>query len=658
MITDKRYPHLSDEDNHLRSVCFAAFTAEYGENPDHDVTDRLEKELSAIADFGLSGVLLILRELVIKAGLKKYELANRGTFGASFVAWLCGLTPYNPLKAVMPLYPEFCFGLNWDRELSVQISVPDGKAEPLYEMLKTIEGVGDVAPLLSEPKHDIAFGRCVIPAGEKAEPAQCIKNNTPYFELIITTLPHLRLLERCVELTGKDPELISLDDKDVWELFKHTDHPACIEISPYRLSAIGLLGVRNFYSLVLYGNVNVPLQSFADLVRIESLMHSAGAWNDNQENLVYEQGVRLPDLITCREDVYEYCRFQLGMSHEDSFAVAERVRKGRGVPDELEEIVPAENQGKLKQFKAVCDKILYLWPRVHGYGYMVIAWRCAWYRLHYPVEFYHAYFETVANPQIARAVFSGRSSYDKLTGYQPDLEDQEFDMEFDYDVDLAVADEMYFRGIDLTNVEPRKHIPDGVIQVRDLILPGQVTVLAGRPGMGKTALACDLVHVSNRKVMSTYVTLYEEADCIIERIALRGDKPCAVFTSLKDAFEIIELSELPDPLLVIDYVPFDESEGLRGVFEKLKNYAQEHHTPVLVISQISRKVDGRKNKRPLLRDLPMQDCLDTIDNVIMLYREDYYTGGSTGEAEAIFVKCPLGIEKIQLIWDADRSSFL
>ena len=658
MITEKRYPHLPDEDARLRSVCFVALTAEYGGNPDNDITERLEKELSAIADFGLSGVLLIIRELVIKAGLKKYEIANRGTFGASFVAWLCGLTPYNPLKAVMPLYPEFSFGLNWNRELSIQISVPDGKAEPLYEMLKTIEGVGNVALLRSETTHDIAFGRCIIPAGEKAEPAQCIINNTPYFVLIITTMKHLRLLERCVELTGANPELTSLDDKGVWELFKHADHPACIEISPYRLSAIGLFGMRNFYSLILYGNVNVPLQSFADLVRIESLMHSAGAWNDNQENLVYEQGFRLSDLITCREDVYEYCRFQLGLNHDDSFAVAERVRKGRGIPDDLEEKALADNHGKLKQFKSVCDKISYLWPRVHGYGYMVIAWRCAWYRLHYPVEFYQAYFEIVANPQIARAVFSGRPSYDKLTAYQPDLEDQEFDMKFSYDIDLAVADEMYFRGIDLPNVTPRKHFPDGVIQVRDLILPGQVTVLAGRPGVGKTALACDLVHVSNRKLMSTYVTLYEEADCIIERIALRGAKPCVVFTSLKEAFEMIELSELPDPLLVIDYVPFDEGEGLRGVFEKLKNYAQEHHTPVLVISQISRKVDKRKNKRPLLRDLPMQDCLDLIDNVITLYREDFYTGGSTGEAEAIFVKSPVDEVSIKLAWDADRASFL
>ena len=203
---------------------------------------------------------------------------------------------------------------------------------------------------------------------------------------------------------------------------------------------------------------------------------------------------------------------------------------------------------------------------------------------------------------------------------------------------------------------------NGVIQVRDFIFPGQVTVLAGRPGMGKTALACDLVHISNRRAMSTYVTLYEEEDSIFKRLLLRGKKPpgiCGIFPSLEEAFEVwMEPSIVPPPLMVLDFVPFDEGEGVRELFEKLKDYAQRHHSPVLVISQVSRKVDGRKNKRPRLRDLPMQDCLDIIDNVVMLYREDYYTGENTGEAEAIFVKSPIDKETIYLTWNSSKASFL
>ena len=54
----------------------------------------------------------------------------------------------------------------------------------------------------------------------------------------------------------------------------------------------------------------------------------------------------------------------------------------------------------------------------------------------------------------------------------------------------------------------------------------------------------------------------------------------------------------------------------------------------------------------------MQDCLDIIDNVVILYREDYYTGENTGEAEAIFVKSPIDKETIYLTWNASKASFL
>jgi len=655
---DKKYPHLPDEDNRLRALCYEQLVVEYDVSPASDITERLDNELASISASGLSGVLLILHNLIVRSGLKRHEIANRGTFGASFVGWLCGLTPFNPLKTVMPLYPELCYGFNWDKEPDIQISVPDGQSEVLYEMLKGIEGVGDVVPLHFESKQDIAFGRCIVPVGESSDPALCLKQSTPYFVLIITTMSHLHLLGRCVELTGIDPENISLEDRDVLELFQHTDHPACIEVSPYRLSAIGLLGIRNYFTLTtFYGNINIPLHSFADLVRIDALGHAANGWVDNQERPVFEQGIHLDELITSREDVYEFCLNELGLSRKESFTIMERVRKGCGVPDELIETVSPEKGSKLEYLNAICDKITYLFPRAHSYEYMVIAWKSAWYRLHYPLEFYHAYFECVADPKIARAIFTGREAYDRIAPYNPEEDDQEFHKKFDFDVDLAVADEMYFRGIDLLYAGYRRHIPYGFSRIHDLIFPGQVSVLAGRPGMGKTSLACDLVSISNRQVMPAYITLYEDSDSIIERIADRGD-PCVVFTSLKDAFELLENSDLPAPAVVLDYVPCDEREDHRELFERLKAYAQEHDAPVLVISQVPRKIDKRKNKRPLLQDLPMQYCLDLIDNVIMLYREDYYTGESTGTTEAIIVKSPSGEKTIPLSWDAQRATFL
>lgn len=652
----KNYPHLHNEEYRLKELCLENLGAEYGASIPVGVLERLEKELTSIAACELSGVMLILQRLILRSGLKRYELFPHGTLGASLVAWLCALTPYNPLTALLPFYPEFCNGYRWDKELNITFGVPTGKSEELFGILKGIEGIGDV---ISIDGDEGSPKRILIPEGEEKI------NGCSYYEVCITELPHLRLLKQLADFTCVAPEEITFGDQDVLELFKHSDHPACIEISPFRLTAVGLMGLQYQYELEFYGNVNIKLDSFSDLVRIHSLAHSTGAWEDNQSRWVYEEGLPLSTLFTCREDVYEYCQNYLGFSSEEAFIAAEAVRKGRGFPYELRENAQSESwdwsyKNMPVRFDSFCEKVSYLWTRVHSYCLMALAWRCAWYRLHYPVEFYQAYFEVAADPQVADAVFTGRDSYNKLTPHDFNEEYYGQDEEFRYNIDLVVADEMYLRGIDLANLHSIGTVSDAVIRLRDRLLPGQITILAGRPGIGKTALACDLISLSYRKfgAMPGYLAENEDAEAIAKRIAARGDTPCIVFQSL-DAFGLFDLQALPTPLLVIDYVPYDLNEDLRGFFETIKAFAQGHQSPVLIISQISRKADGRKDKRPLVRDLSlsMQNCLDLVDNIVFLYREDYYTHGNTGEAEAIFAKGPLE-ETISLKWNANLSSFL
>lgn len=443
----KKYPHLSDEDSRLKALCYEQLKSEYGEDPAAEATERLEKELSVISAFELSGVMLILTQLVKEAGLRKYEISVRGTFGASFAAWLCGLSPMNPLKTSLTLYPEFCFGYHWDQEPVIEICVPDGKTETLYDILNGLEGVEDVTSTEPETDQTASFGRCIIPEGETAASIQCPEKNNPYFVLRISPLTQLKLLERCVELTGTEPETISLDDKDVWSFFKQKEHHVTPDVSMFKTE---LYGIRGFFALLEHGIENIPLQTFSDLVRADSLLHSTGVWNNNQDALVFEQKTPVSDLITCREDVYEFCRDKLGIDPETAFQASEKVRKGRGVPQELKDQIDPDKQPMFEKFKTICDKTRYLWIRAHSYEQTVTAWRCAWYRVHYPAEFYQAYFETVADPWIAEAVLAGKTSFDRLSQCQESEKDPEPEMECNYNIDLAIAEEMYFLGIDLS----------------------------------------------------------------------------------------------------------------------------------------------------------------------------------------------------------------
>ena len=113
-------------------------------------------------------------------------------------------------------------------------------------------------------------------------------------------------------------------------------------------------------------------------------------------------------------------------------------------------------------------------------------------------------------------------------------------------------------------------------------------------------------------------------------------------------------------LVVIDYVQMMQGQNkksrdkeLSKIILDLKDMAKTLDVPIILASQISRDIEKRKNKRPLLRDLSETQGLEShADVVIMLYRDEYYnpeTDEYPGTAELIFSKNrngPRGIVKL------------
>jgi replicative DNA helicase len=105
-------------------------------------------------------------------------------------------------------------------------------------------------------------------------------------------------------------------------------------------------------------------------------------------------------------------------------------------------------------------------------------------------------------------------------------------------------------------------------------------------------------------------------------------------------------------LVVIDYIGLmDAGKRLESrekeiayISREMKAMARELDVPVLLLSQLNRGVESRPNKRPMLSDLRESGAVEQdADVVILLYREDYYAGEQTpdnlrGIAEAIVAK--------------------
>ena len=236
----------------------------------------------------------------------------------------------------------------------------------------------------------------------------------------------------------------------------------------------------------------------------------------------------------------------------------------------------------------------------------------------------------------------------------------------------------------------------------DSILQGfqksDLIVIAGRPSMGKTAFSLNLGMniVKQYKIpllifsleMSRQQIIYRliSTDSEINSNRLKSGKMNALEWKLLSK-SMKQISELPifiddDPnitisdirskmkkilgenekncLVIIDYLQLmrvnkkfeNRSQEISYVTRNLKILAKEFKVPIIILSQLSRNLESRPNKRPMLSDLRDSGSIEQdADIVIMLYREDYYQDKKLEEQITEFIIAkhrngPIGTAKL------------
>jgi replicative DNA helicase len=206
---------------------------------------------------------------------------------------------------------------------------------------------------------------------------------------------------------------------------------------------------------------------------------------------------------------------------------------------------------------------------------------------------------------------------------------------------------------------------------------GDLIVIGGRPSMGKTAFALNLgMNACKSDVVVSIFSLEMSEDLLMKRIicsearidAQKMRNPKAHFNDQdweRNAYTVGIIEKLPlniydNPsvtvqeirakvrqlrrkypdkkhLCIIDYLTLIQSGENRenrtlevgAISRSLKIMARELHLPVIVLSQLSRGVEQRNNKRPMLSDLRESGNIEQdADVIIFLYRDDYYNPNS------------------------------
>ncbi len=240
-----------------------------------------------------------------------------------------------------------------------------------------------------------------------------------------------------------------------------------------------------------------------------------------------------------------------------------------------------------------------------------------------------------------------------------------------------------------------------------------LVILAARPAMGKTALALNSIwHAAGQKGMPVAIfSLEMSKEQLVQRLisqvtripaqALRSgnvraeDWPKLVrgvaevsrapiwiddtagVTLMEMRAKVRRLSSRlnaeggpPLSLVVVDYLQLMVGQGNRAenrqqeiaeISRGLKVLARDLDVPVLAIAQLSRAVEQRHDKRPLLSDLRDSGALEQdADMVMFLYRDEYYNSDSDdkGIAEVIVGKHRNGpTGKVQLAWMEQYTKF-
>jgi replicative DNA helicase len=238
-------------------------------------------------------------------------------------------------------------------------------------------------------------------------------------------------------------------------------------------------------------------------------------------------------------------------------------------------------------------------------------------------------------------------------------------------------------------------------------------ILAARPAMGKTAMALNAIwHASGEKQMPVAIfSLEMSKEQLVQRLisqttripaqALRSgnvkaeDWPKLVrgvaevarapiwiddtagVTLMEIRAKVRRLAsqlnatgERPLSLVVVDYLQLMIGQGNRQenrqqeiaeISRGLKVLARDLDVPVLAIAQLSRAVEARHDKRPLLSDLRDSGAIEQdADMVMFLYRDEYYNSESDdkGIAEVIVGKHRNGpTGKVQLAWLEQYTKF-
>lgn len=242
--------------------------------------------------------------------------------------------------------------------------------------------------------------------------------------------------------------------------------------------------------------------------------------------------------------------------------------------------------------------------------------------------------------------------------------------------------------------------------------PNELIIIAARPAMGKTAFALNLatnIAMYNNKPVALFNMEMGAEQLVMRMLSSQGqidgyklrngrlehndwkrvneavsrlgdtkiyidDTPGMTISEIRAKCRRLASSETGLGIVIIDYLQLisgsakyagNRQQEVSEISRSLKTLAMELNIPIVALAQLSRTVEGREDKRPLLSDLRESGSIEQdADIVAFLYRDDYYTkqvsiDENTSKSEFIIAKHRNGpTTTIDLVFKRNTSTFV
>jgi DNA polymerase-3 subunit alpha (Gram-positive type) len=206
------------------------------------------------------------------------------------------------------------------------------------------------------------------------------------------------------ELTGVDPLEVPVNDSETLSLFTSIKALGIENENEYPFKT-GVLGIPEFGTNFVMSMLDeTKPTTIAELIRISGLSHGTDVWLGNAQQLIKDGIATLKECICTRDDIMNQL-IKIGVAARMSFEIMESVRKGKGLTAEMEKAMQESNVPKW--FVESCKKIKYMFPKAHAVAYVVSALRIAYFKVHYPLAYYSAYFTVRGDEMDAEKVSGG-----------------------------------------------------------------------------------------------------------------------------------------------------------------------------------------------------------------------------------------------------------